>query len=543
MNSPVDPSLFALALLLSLVISLALYVWTSLALAAVFRKMGDAPWKGWVPLVNVATLLAWGGFSPWLVLLGLIPGLGAIVVFVLLVVSLHRINPGFGYGTGMTVLGALLFVVWASIVGFGPARWLGARAPGWSPAAAPAAPQPSAATVAAPAAFPGAFPGASFPVAPPLPTAPAAADAPQSDPDPLVILGEAAAFAPRAPQTAPSAPWTPPDTSTTTPPPAASPRGSAAGLSDAPASVVTGPAPAVAPAASDSPVDDSGWPSAFDEVSAIVPAAFPPSAAAGRDHIVPPVTEDDAPIAFVPGRRATTVPGTPEPPASADLAVVPELSVTRMPAVPVAAVTAVPNNAGTDAPPAPLPARTLRPAEPHDPDAFPEMSGEVSAVIGAPAAGSPRSALNAVSAQLRRQEPSAAPVARHDDDGDIEDLDQTVITRRAQRAKWQLVAATGSPVPLTAEVIILGRRPAADPVFPTAQLIAVHDDARTVSKTHARLELRGETWIVTDLGSTNGVLVRTLMGDEVEVEPGGALDAGERFFLGDEEFYVQHIGD
>ena len=72
-------------------------------------------------------------------------------------------------------------------------------------------------------------------------------------------------------------------------------------------------------------------------------------------------------------------------------------------------------------------------------------------------------------------------------------------------------------------------------------LLFVAGDARTVSKTHARIEQRGESWIVTDLGSTNGVLVRTLMGDEVEVEPGAQLDAGERFFLGDEEFHLRRI--
>ena len=30
-------------------------------------------------------------------------------------------------------------------------------------------------------------------------------------------------------------------------------------------------------------------------------------------------------------------------------------------------------------------------------------------------------------------------------------------------------------------------------------------------------------------------------GDEVEVEAGGQLDAGERFFLGDEEFHLRRI--
>ncbi|WP_292688919.1 DUF5684 domain-containing protein, partial [Microbacterium sp. SCN 70-27] len=151
MNSSALESVTALTILLSTVFSLVLYVWAALALSAMFRKMGEEPWKGWVPFLNVATVLTWGGFSPWLVLIGLVPIVGAIALFVLIVVSAHRINPGFGYGTGMTVLAALVFVVWASILGFGPARWLGARAAGRSGAAsrppvpaAPAVPPPPA---------------------------------------------------------------------------------------------------------------------------------------------------------------------------------------------------------------------------------------------------------------------------------------------------------------------------------------------------------------------------------------------------------------
>ena len=52
-----------------------------------------------------------------------------------------------------------------------------------------------------------------------------------------------------------------------------------------------------------------------------------------------------------------------------------------------------------------------------------------------------------------------------------------------------------------------GRRPAPDPTRPNAQLNPISDETRTVSNTHARLELRHDTWYVTDLGSTNGTKV------------------------------------
>ena len=185
--------------------------------------------------------------------------------------------------------------------------------------------------------------------------------------------------------------------------------------------------------------------------------------------------------------------------------------VTRVPAAPPEA---------TAAPEPWAPART--PAA--DVDRFADTSGEVSAIAGAPDAGTPRSARASVSAQHAEAEIPDDP------------LDQTVITRR-RRTAWSLVPPAGATVPITAEVVLLGRKPAPDRAFPEAQLIPIDDG--TVSKTHARLELRDDRWYVTDLASTNGVLFATLMGTEVEAPPGVEMEAGERFFLGDAEVRLQ----
>ncbi|QPE04902.1 hypothetical protein IT882_01890 [Microbacterium schleiferi] len=104
---------------------IALYVWCALALGAVFVKSGEPRWKAWVPFVNLAALLVLGGIPGWWVLLLLLPGLGALIVAVLVIVAAHRVNLSFGYGGGMTVLAALLFPVWATVLGFGSARWIG----------------------------------------------------------------------------------------------------------------------------------------------------------------------------------------------------------------------------------------------------------------------------------------------------------------------------------------------------------------------------------------------------------------------------------
>ncbi len=155
-------------------------------------------------------------------------------------------------------------------------------------------------------------------------------------------------------------------------------------------------------------------------------------------------------------------------------------------------------------------------------DAFPEASGPVSAIAGAPDAGAPRSARTSVSAFHGKPE---IP-----DEQDV--LEETIIARR-KRTDWTLVPPTGEPVALSAEVVILGRRPAGDPDFPGAQLVSIHDG--TVSKTHARLTLRDDRWYVTDLDSTNGVLFATVMGTEVEAPAGEEVEAGDRFLLGDAE--------
>lgn len=586
MNAPIGDSVGALLGLVALAAGLALYVWTALALAAMFRKMGEAPYKGWVPVLNVATVLGWGGFSPWLILIGLFPVLGPIALWVLVIISAHRINPGFGYGGGMTVLAAVLFVVWASILGFGPSRWLGARASG---AAAASREQPRASLGGvfadlAPTPQEAAVVSELPPGPAPLAAAPDAAvpagrsEGAREDDDDLARL-----FAP--PEAAAAPAWTPPET--TVPPSPASPAAAppaappsadavptarAAGAVDAdalddpaaspspsPSAVVRPPAPVSASAAvraGEAVDDDAAWPSEIDDVSAIAPSPFPPSSGAGWRHAMPPVT-DDAPIDFVPGRRSTALPSPHDVGEAADApAPAPRVSAAAAAARAAHGVPAEPaadasdsavdgSQAGSsDAPAAgergltpdaaEPPLRRARPwpafaVAPNEPDGFPELSGEVSAVIGSPAAGSPRSAAGAVAAQHLRGESA-------DDD-----IDQTVITRRVRAAVWQLVPASGAPVAITADVVILGRRPAADAAFPKAQLIAVAGEALTVSKTHARLERHDEVWTITDLASTNGVLVRTFMGEEVEVEPGSKIDAGERFFLGDEEFHLARI--
>lgn len=106
-------------------------------------------------------------------------------------------------------------------------------------------------------------------------------------------------------------------------------------------------------------------------------------------------------------------------------------------------------------------------------------------------------------------------------------------TRFAPRTgRWSIVLESGVSVTLEATTV-LGRNPAFNERWPDAQLLQVDDAQKTVSKTHAALELAdGELWIH-DLASTNGVWVddqRVEPGERMRVHPGQGVSLG-RFNL------------
>ncbi|TDN90602.1 DUF5684 domain-containing protein [Microbacterium sp. BK668] len=519
--------------LTSALVVLLIYVWTAIGLSAVFRKSGEAGWKAWVPILNAVIVLSLGGLSGWLVLLFILPILGWIA----LIVAVYRINVAFGHGVGMTVLAWFFFPVWATVLGFGSARWVGREEGGRGPvrsgyADAPPLPPPPDGARLAPATFPPVAPppafarAASTPPAtgvgapdrplpgwnpPPLPTPAAAPVADAYAPATRRATGDASELPGNAPAPAPPSPPVPG---------AAAPRGGVAhgrGLDDIP----TADEPASAPLRRSSmPPATQGW-DVDDDADA--PSDEPSwdldfGGASGTSEVTDAATNAPAPISAAP-RRAV---GPPEERVSA----VPRRAVPDLGDAPEDAA----EPPVTSVPTAPTPAAAMRepwaPAPspvPSEGEAFPESSGPVSAIAGAPDAGGPRSALSSVSALHTR------PHIPEEDE-----LEATVVARR-KRTAWTLVDPSGTRIPLTAEVVLIGRRPSADPDHPDAQLVSLDDDTRTVSKTHARLELRDDKWYITDLESTNGVLFTTLLGTEVAATPGEQTEAGEKFLLGDAE--------
>ncbi len=535
-----DPTAALVGSLISLLLSAAVYVWIALALSAVFRKSGVESWKAWVPILNTVVLLQLAGLSGWWLLIILFPVLGAIAFVVVFAFAVYRVSVAFGFGIGMTVLGVLFFPVWASVIGWGSARWVGrevAATPSRRTAeeAAGLPPLPPFPTrvsrTGAPAAFPA--PGAADPAvsgfAPPPaaapPVAPAAPAVSETIPAPAVSAAASAAPAPApaAPPAAPEVPSAPvvvPPPDGWTPPPLpgrpVSAAAAEAAVDGAPAPAAGPVRPAVPGAASAAPADDSdpwqGFGLDTTDHSSEVTGAFPG---------VP------APVSAVPAGGPEAIPAFP---AGYEK---PEVYAPK-PSSPITPGEGITRPPVTDVP---LPAITGEDREPwapaHSPmpeaDAFPEASGPVSAVAGVAGAGIPFSARSSVSAQHSRPE-----ISDEDDDQDV--FDETVIARR-KRSDWTLLPPTGDPVALTSDVVILGRRPSADAAFPNAQLVPIQDG--TVSKTHARLQLREDRWYVVDLDSTNGVLFATVMGTEVEATPGVEVEAGDRFLLGDAEVRLQ----
>lgn len=420
-------------LLIVFLFTAGLYVWVSLAHAALFRKLGEEGWKGWVPIYNTFVLFQLGGVNMlWAIALYL--PLVSIVGFVFFVIAAHGINKRFGKGVGFTILAVLAQPIWASILGWssarpvagdpsvGSAQWLGTSA---TPVAAAGSSAAEPAAWPAPAASAGGV-GLSAGVA-------AVAPVPSEVPGRMPVSGSGAFIDNPAADASPSA---------------------------APVSPPIAESPAAAP-------------SAFSYTPAV---------------IAPP---------------AWSAPAAPiEMPEEISVRVSPVHTPVVRQAVPL--IDAVP---GFGTPP-------TTPAPPGTP------------FVAAAAAAQP-----VVSAVVQHAASGHSEAAAAADDFD-DDMDETIIAGRRNKA-WVFETDAGQRVPLTAAVVLLGRNPSSVAEYPNAQLVTVRDAGRTISKTHARIELVDDEWTITDLHSTNGVYLVDADGDEIELESGMAANIGSRFVLGE----------
>jgi len=109
-------------LLILLVAGLALYVYTSLSWMTIGKKLKyKKSWLAWIPIANISMMLQLGGFHWAWVFLVLLPIIGWIPLFVMLIIATWRIfekrkYPGW-FSLSMIVpkIGGILYLV---ILGF-----------------------------------------------------------------------------------------------------------------------------------------------------------------------------------------------------------------------------------------------------------------------------------------------------------------------------------------------------------------------------------------------------------------------------------------
>jgi len=204
-----------------LVFILAVYVVTVIGLWKMYVKAGKPGWAAIIPIYNWWVWVEMIGRPRWwfwvylaAVLLAWIPLVGfvlAIVIFVIYLMGCLDMAKCFGRGTGTGIGLWLVPFVFAPILGFGDAQYVGpatATAGGYGGAAPP--PPPAAGTYAAPPAPP------APPAAPVTPTQAATPSAPVTPPvtpaeaapaqTAMTDAADAASDAPAAPETPPAPP-------------------------------------------------------------------------------------------------------------------------------------------------------------------------------------------------------------------------------------------------------------------------------------------------------------------------------------------------
>ena len=545
------------------VVGIGIYVWYLWSLARLFPMIGLPAAHGWIPIWNQWRLIERGGLPGWTAVLSLIPGLG-VVAYVMSVIAMHRLNREHGEGPGMTVLGALVAPLWATLLGsrIQDRGYAGGNTGGRYAAGAglveygadgqvypllrpegspqptatqgqftmPPVPQSFSPQAAAPSAD-----RAAAPVVPPVqrPVAPVVPVAPGATPLPAANRSEAPSPEASAEELNP---W---GFGKTTEgnflrlageevPARESGLGAGQDLRPFswpearpvrrpdPAPAVPPVAPAVPPAApAVPPVAPLPQHAQAEPVAPAAPVA--PVAPVGQP-IVPPVAPPAVPP-VVPQVVSTPVPTRVPLP---DFWAESEPPSAQAPEEP--APTGM-NAASLELDPAGLP---FAPPQP-EPVAVPQPAPAPAPVPQAAPADAPQAeaaAPQAETAAVSSPEPVAAPPAAPagvsaqsilglDED---DDLDSTIVV--AKRDRWVLELPGGQQHELVGDDIVVGRKPVA---IDGSEVLVVNDPTRTLSKSHARLRRSGETWTIEDLDSTNGVFVTDATGTQVELEPGTAV--------------------
>lgn len=108
-------------LVVSIVFSLGMYIYSAVTLMAIAKKLGEQnSWFAWIPILNLVLLYKMGDQNPTLLLLLLIPGVGALIIGILSIIAIMNICEKRGYDK---LLGLLMLVPLANLVLLGMLAW------------------------------------------------------------------------------------------------------------------------------------------------------------------------------------------------------------------------------------------------------------------------------------------------------------------------------------------------------------------------------------------------------------------------------------
>ena len=108
-------------LFFTIAIGVVAYVYTAITLQKVAKKLGDKdPWFAWIPVLNSILFFRLGDQNPWLLLLALVPVVGAFALSIISVIAMMRICEKMGYDK---LLGLLMLVPLAGLILWGVLAW------------------------------------------------------------------------------------------------------------------------------------------------------------------------------------------------------------------------------------------------------------------------------------------------------------------------------------------------------------------------------------------------------------------------------------
>lgn len=120
-----DPAMLLTIMMIAFLFFLAIYIFMALTYAALFKKAGEAGWKGWVPIYNTWTLNEIAGRPGWWALLNFIPFVGLVTT----IISLVDLVKSFGKDTAYVLLLIFLPIIGFPILAFGSSRYNGPAGP------------------------------------------------------------------------------------------------------------------------------------------------------------------------------------------------------------------------------------------------------------------------------------------------------------------------------------------------------------------------------------------------------------------------------